>query len=145
MMWRRSFRRPGCCGRPSCNHFSRAWPPFHARVVKPRISTFTLHRSSVRAKTSAQIAAIEMGRPRMDPELSSNKVTTVSRNSVSCSILKLSGVVGFATTRAKRPASKIPSSRSNNQLRFCCACKRRCSLLARRLTAPFSGSSCWSK
>jgi cobaltochelatase CobT len=37
---------------------SRACPPFQARVVKPRISTFTLQRSSVRASTSAQIAAI---------------------------------------------------------------------------------------
>ena len=86
--------------------------------------------------------SIEIGRPRIEPELSSNKVTTVSRNSVSCSTLKLSGVVGLATTRARRPASRMPSSRSNSQLRFCCACKRRCSLFARRETAPFSGSSC---
>ena len=64
-----------------------AWPPFHARVVKPRISTLTLQRSSVRARTSAQIAAIEIGRPRIEPELSSSSVTTVSRNSVSFSTL----------------------------------------------------------
>jgi hypothetical protein len=63
-------------------------------VVKPRISTFTWQRSSVRASTSAQIAAMEMGRPRMEPELSSSSVTTVSRNSVSFSTLKDSGVVG---------------------------------------------------
>ena len=44
--------------------------PFQARVVKPRISTFTLHLSNVRARTSAQIAAMEIGRPRIEPELS---------------------------------------------------------------------------
>ncbi len=36
---------------------------------------------------SAQIAAIEIGRPRIDPELSISSVTTVSRNLVSRSIL----------------------------------------------------------
>ncbi len=32
----------------------------------------------MRARTSAQIAAIEIGRPRIDPELSSSSVTQVS-------------------------------------------------------------------
>ena len=64
---------------------------------------------------------MEIGRPRIEPELSISSVTTVSRNSVSFSTLKLSGVVGFATTRARRPASSTPSSLSNSQLRFCCA------------------------
>jgi len=36
---------------------------------------------------SALIAAIEIGRPRIDPELSISSVTTVSLNSVSRSIL----------------------------------------------------------
>jgi hypothetical protein len=67
-------------GLPSFSHFSRACPPFQARVVKPRISTLTPQRSSVRARMSAQIAATVIGRPRIEPELSSSSVTTVSRN-----------------------------------------------------------------
>jgi uncharacterized protein (UPF0262 family) len=82
-MWRRSFRRPGLLRAALRQPVLARLPPFHARVVKPRISTFTPQRSSVRASTSAQIAAMEMGRPRMEPELSSRSVTTVSRNSVS--------------------------------------------------------------
>ena len=74
-------------GLPAASHCSRAWPPFQARVVKPRISTLTPQRSSVRARMSALIAAIEIGRPRIEPELSISRVTTVSRNSVSRSIL----------------------------------------------------------
>jgi hypothetical protein len=145
MMWRRSFSRPGLLRAAVGEPFLAALPALPGPVVKPRISTLTWQRSSVRASTSAQIAAIEIGRPRIEPELSSSSVTTVSRNSVSFSTLKDSGVVGLATTRASRPASRMPSSRSNSQLRFCCACSRRCSLLASRPTAPFSGSSCWSR
>ena len=48
-MWRRSFSRPGCCARPCASQRSRDWPPFQARVVKPRISTLTEQRSSVLA------------------------------------------------------------------------------------------------
>ena len=144
-MWRKSFKRPGCCGRSWFSQASRDWPPFQARVVNPKISTFTLQRSNVRANTSAHIAAIEIGLPRIDPELSKSKVTTVSLNSVSFSILKLREVVGFVITLASLPASRIPSSRSNNQLRFCCACRRLWSLFASLLTAPYNGSSCWSK
>jgi hypothetical protein len=66
---------------------SRDEPPFQARVVKPRISTLTAQRSRVRARMSAQIAAMVIGRPRIEPELSISSVTTVSRNSVSFSIL----------------------------------------------------------
>jgi hypothetical protein len=40
----------GIGGLPSASHFSRLCPPFHARVVKPRISVFTPQRSSVRAR-----------------------------------------------------------------------------------------------
>ena len=79
-------------GLPAGSQFSRDWPPFQARVVKPRISTLTPQRSSVRARMSAQIAATVIGRPRIEPELSSRSVTTVSRNSVSRSSLKESGV-----------------------------------------------------
>ena len=66
-------------GRPAASQSSRACPPFHARVVKPRISVLTPHRSSVRAMMSALIAAMLIGRPRIDPLLSINSVTTVSR------------------------------------------------------------------
>ena len=74
-------------GLPAAIHFSRLWPPFHMRVVKPSTSTLTPQRSSVRARMSALIAATVIGRPRIEPELSISKVTTVSRNSVSFSIL----------------------------------------------------------
>jgi len=50
-------------------------------LVKPRISTRTPQRSSVRARMSAETAAIVIGRPRIEPELSSSSVTTVSRRS----------------------------------------------------------------
>ena len=87
MMWRRSFSRPGLRGLPSCTHFSRLCPPFQARVVKPSTSTFTAQRSSVRARMSPHIAATVIGRPRIEPELSISRLTTVSRNSVSSSRL----------------------------------------------------------
>ena len=87
MMWRRSFSRPAFGRLPSVSHRSRDCPPFQARVVNPRISTFTPHRSSVRARMSALIAATTMGRPRMEPELSMSRLTTVSRKPVSFSIL----------------------------------------------------------
>ena len=87
-MWRRSLRRPGLAGLPAASQASRDCPPFQARVVKPRISTLTPQRSSVRARMSAQVAATVIGRPRIEPELSSSSVTTVSRNLVSFSRLK---------------------------------------------------------
>ena len=40
-MWRRSLSRPGLAGLPAAIQRSRDWPPFQARVVKPRISTLT--------------------------------------------------------------------------------------------------------
>ena len=136
MMWRRSFRRPGLAGLPAFIQLSRDCPPFHALVVKPKISVFTPQRSSVRAKISAQMAAIMIGLPRMEPELSNRSVTTVSRKLVSSSILKVSGAKGSVTTRDRRATSSTPSSRSNCQLRFCCAIRRRCRRLARRPTTP---------
>ena len=60
-------------GLPAASQASRDCPPFHARVVKPRISTLTPQRSSVRARMSAQVAATVIGRPRMEPELSSKQ------------------------------------------------------------------------
>ena len=42
--------------------------------------------------------------------------------------------MGFTMTRASRPASSIPSSRSNSQARVCWAISRRCSRLASLLT-----------
>ena len=134
--------RPGFCGLPFCIHFSLAVPPFHCLVVKPSISTFTPHRSKVLAKISALIAAIVIGRPRIDPELSISKETTVSLNSVSFSILYERGYKGAVTTLESRPASKIPSSKSNNQERFCCASNFRCSLLANLPIRPCRWFSC---
>ncbi len=78
-------------GLPAASHASRDCPPFHARVVKPKISTLTPQRSSVRARISAQVAATVMGRPRIEPELSSSNVTTVSRNVASFSCMNDSG------------------------------------------------------
>ena len=74
-------------GLPAASQASRDCPPFQARVVKPRISTLTPQRSSVRARMSAQVAATVIGRPRIEPELSSSSVTTVSRKFVSFSRL----------------------------------------------------------
>ena len=88
------------------------------------------------------MAAIDIGRPLIDPELSNNRVTTVSRNSISLSTLKDRGVVGLDITRASLPQSNIPSSISNSQLLFCCACNLLCNLFANLLTAPFNGSNC---
>ena len=91
MMWRKSFNRPGLAGLPAASHASRDCPPFQARVVKPRISTLTPQRSSVRARISAQVAATVIGRPRIEPELSKSSVTTVSRKVASFSCMNDSG------------------------------------------------------
>ena len=112
MMCLRSFSRPGFFWRPSANHFSLDCPPFQALVVKPSISHLTLHLSRVLAKISVDIAAIEIGLPRIEPELSINKETTVSLKLVLLSCLKLKGVVGFKTIRESFAASNKPSSRS---------------------------------
>ena len=114
-------------------------------MVKPNISVFTPQRSSVRAKMSALIAAIEIGRPRIEPELSISNVTTVSRKSVSRSTLYDSELPGDTTTRASRAASSMPSSWSKSQLRFCCAINRRCNRLASFVTADCRLSNCWSR
>ena len=68
-------------------HNSLLCPPFQFFVVKPNISTFTEHLSSVLDKISAHRAAIVIGLPLIDPELSINKVTIVSLKSRSFSFL----------------------------------------------------------
>ena len=78
-----------------------------------------------------------IGRPRIEPELSSRSVTTVSRKSVSFSCLNDKGCSGSTMTRVSREGSSKPSSRSNSQARFCCASNRRCSRLASRATTPW--------
>src|ERR1700690_110680 len=70
MMCLRSLRRPGLGGFPAWSQASRDCPPFQARVVKPRISTLTPQRSSVRARMWAQGAPPVPGPPRLEPELS---------------------------------------------------------------------------
>src|ERR1044071_44777 len=125
MIWRRSLSRPGFTGLPAASHDSRDCPPFQARVVKPRISTFTPQRSSVRARMSAQVAATVIGRPRIEPELSSSSVTTVSRKLVSFSRLNDSACSGSMMMRGSRAGSSSPSSRSNSQARLCSAINRR--------------------
>ena len=122
MICLRSLSRPGFFGRPCANHFSLECPPFHALVVNPSISHLTLHLSSVLANISVDIAAMEIGLPRIEPELSINKETTVSLKLVLLSCLKLRGVVGFNTIRESLAASNNPSSRSNFQVLFCLAC-----------------------
>ena len=54
---------------------------------------------------SAQVAATVIGRPRIEPELSSSSVTTVSRKLVSFSRLNDSGCMG--STMIARQARRI--------------------------------------
>ena len=89
--WETASLTLALAGLPAASHASRDCPPFQARVVKPRISTLTPQRSSVRARISAQVAATVIGRPRIEPELSSSNVTTVSRNVASFSCMKDNG------------------------------------------------------
>ena len=83
----KSFNLPGLDGLPLFIHFSLDLPPFQAFVVNPRISVFIRHLSSVLARISEQSAATVIGLPLIDPELSINKETTVSLNSVLFSFL----------------------------------------------------------
>ena len=66
---------------------SLLFPPFQFFVVNPSISTLTEHLSNVLERISAHKAAIVMGLPLMEPELSINSVTTVSLKSKSFSFL----------------------------------------------------------
>ena len=63
-------------------------PPFQFFVVNPNTSTLTEHLSKVLERISAHKAAIVIGLPLIEPELSINKVTTVSLKSRSFSFLK---------------------------------------------------------
>ena len=87
-MCRKSFNLPGFFGFPFLFQFSLESPPFQFFVVKPSISTLTAHLSKVLERMSAHIAAIVIGLPLIDPELSIKRVTTVSLNSKSFSFLK---------------------------------------------------------
>ena len=69
----KSFNLPGVLGFDSLFQSSLLCPPFQFFVVKPKISTLTEHLSSVLDNMSAQIAAIVIGLPLIDPELSINK------------------------------------------------------------------------
>ena len=79
---------------------------------------------------SAEIAAVVMDRPLIEPELSTKIVTIVSLNLVSFSCLKLNGVRGSVIIFVNFEVSKIPSSLSYSQDLFCCANKSLCSLFA---------------
>ena len=87
--------------------------------MKPRISVFILHLSRVEPIISADIAAVVIDLPRMEPELSTNMVSTVSLKEVSFSVLKLKGVNGSVIILCNLEESKIPSSLSNSQDRLC--------------------------
>ena len=113
--------------------------------MKPKISTFTVQRSSVRARMSAQVAATVIGRPRIEPELSMSNVTEVSRNAISFSCLKDRACCESMITRGNRAVSRMPSSRSNSHERLCCAINRRCRRLARRATTEWRFCNCLSR
>jgi hypothetical protein len=65
--------------------------------------------SSVRARMSAQVAATVIGRPRIEPELSSSSVTTVSRKSVS---FPAPGRAASPARRGSPAASRPPPAAS---------------------------------
>ena len=77
-----------------------------------------------------QIAAIEIGLPRIDPELSISNETTVSLKSVSFSFLNEREYIGSIITLVNLDVSNKPSSRSKFQLLFCLASSFLCNLFA---------------
>ena len=79
---------PGFFILPDLFHSSLLKPPFQFFVVKPKISTLTEHLSKVLDNISAHNAAIVIGLPLIEPELSIKRVTTVSLKSKSFSFLK---------------------------------------------------------
>ena len=91
---------------------------------------------------SPHTAAMVIERPRMEPELSISMVTTVSRNLVSFSCLKARGFIGSITTCGSFDVSRIPSSKSNSQERFCLASSRRCRRFASFDVACCKETSC---
>ena len=88
MICLKSFSLPGVLGLFFLFQYSLLRPPFQFFVVKPKISTLTEHLSRVLDRMSAHKAAMVIGLPLIDPELSINKVTIVSLNSRSFSFLK---------------------------------------------------------
>ena len=90
-------------------------------MVKPKISTLTAHLSKVLDNISAQIAAIVIGLPLIEPELSISKVTIVSLKSKSFSFLKERELYGSIIIRGNFELSSNPSSKSNSQALFCLA------------------------
>ena len=99
-------------------------------MVNPNISTFTEQRSKVLDKISAQIAAIVIGLPLIDPELSINKVTTVSLKSKSFSFLKDNELYGSIIILGSFELSNKPSSKSKSHALFCFAKSCLCNLFA---------------
>ena len=89
--------------------------------MKPKISTLTEHLSSVLDKISAQIAAMVIGLPLMDPELSMSRVTTVSLKSKSFSFLNDKELYGSIIILGSFELSNNPSSKSNSHALFCFA------------------------
>ena len=87
MICLKSFKRPGFFGLLLLFQCSLLFPPFQFLVVKPKISTLTEHLSKVLERISAHKAAIVIGLPLIEPELSINNVTTVSLKSKSFSFL----------------------------------------------------------
>ena len=80
-------------------------PPFQARVVKPRISV--LHAAALERarRISADMAASVIGRPRIEPELSSKSVTTVRGNRMDFSRFHDRESEGDKIMRVSRPVS----------------------------------------
>ena len=119
MICLRSFSLPGFFCFPFLSQCSRVFPPFQAFVVKPSISTLILHFSKVAAIISVVKAAIIIGFPLIDPELSINKVTVVSSNLISFSFLKDSELFELVITRVSLDVSNTPSSKSKFHDLFC--------------------------
>ena len=105
-------------------------PPFQFLVVNPRISTLTEHLSKVLDKISAQIAAIVIGLPLIDPELSIKRVTTVSLKSKSFSFLNENELYGSIIILGSFELSSRPSSKSKSHALFCFASNCLCNLFA---------------
>ena len=110
--------------------------------MKPRISTLTEHLSNVLDNISAQRAAIVIGLPLIDPELSISKVTTVSLNSKSFSFLKERELYGSIIILGNFELSNKPSSRSNSQDLFCFASNCLCNLFASLVIMSWKLVSC---
>ena len=110
--------------------------------MKPRISTLTEHLSNVLDNISAQRAAIVIGLPLIDPELSMSKVTTVSLNSKSFSFLKERELYGSIIILGNFELSNKPSSRSNSQDLFCFASNCLCNLFASFVIMSWKLVSC---